>query len=88
MANVPKILSDEEAMQQLSDTELAIGEAALSTGPITLDIAYHHQHPNVVTIESLPELGRRLSKLKDDIRELVLRRLSGGVMASMEAQNA
>lgn len=88
MAPTPNYMSDEEAILELSNTELAIGEAALAAGPITVDIAYHHQHPNVVTIESLPELGRRLNNLKDDVRELVLRRLSGTVMASMEGQNA
>lgn len=88
MAHKPQPLSDEEAMQKLSDSELAIGEAALSTGPISLDIAYHHQNPNIVTIATLPELGRRLNGLKEDVRELVLRRLSGRVMASMEEQLA
>ena len=86
--SIAKPLSDEEALRKLSGSELAIGEAALAQGPIRLDVAYHHQNPNVVEISSLPDLGRRLSGLKEDVRELVLRRLSGRVMASMEEQIA
>jgi hypothetical protein len=86
--SISQPLSDEEAMHVLTGSELAIGEAALSTGPITVNIAYHYQKPNTVEISSLPELGRRLNTLKEDVRELVLRRLTGRVMANMEEQNA
>lgn len=82
--SVSTLLSDEEAIQTLSGSELAIGEAALSAGPIDLNLAYLHQHPRIATIASLPDLGRNLAALTSDVRSLVVRRLGGHVHASMQ----
>lgn len=81
---INKSLNDDEAIAKLTDVELGVGEAALANGPINLNLAYLHAHPNIVTIASLPELGRRLSTLSEDVRTLVLRRLGGHLHASMQ----
>ncbi len=86
--SISKPLSDEEAIQKLTGSELAVGEAALANGPVTVDLAYLHQNPNPVEINSLPELGRRLNGLKEDVRTLVTMRLGGNFMASREEQSA
>lgn len=86
--SITKPLTDDEAMNALSPNELAIGEAALAGGPIEINLAYLYEHPKMATIDSLPELGRRLNVLKEDVRALVLRRLSGQFMATVESSIA
>lgn len=82
-------LTDDEAIANLSEAELAIVDATISRAkgePVTLDVsAYLHENVKPATVSTHAQLARHLIGMKGETRRLLLQNLMGQLLAEMNA---
>ncbi len=89
--NKPTALTDDEALAKLSSAELAIVDATITRAngqSFTLDVsAYLHERVKPVSVKTHADLARHIISMKGETRGLLVQKLSGLLLANMEAES-